>query len=73
MRGGAQPEKRVSCVNPVSDHADHEVLRTVSLSLSKGLPPEPTSPSARRGRRHPLEPLRHGFVGSRTTHQRGIG
>ena len=41
-------------VNPVSYHAYHEVLRTVSLSLSEGLPPESTSPSARRGRRHPV-------------------
>ena len=41
-------------VNPVSDHVDHEVYRTVSLSLSEGLPPERTSPSARRGGRPPV-------------------
>ena len=38
-------------VNPVSDH---EVITTDYLILSEGLPPEPTSSSARRGRRHPV-------------------
>ena len=36
-------------VNPVSYHAYHEVITTDYLSLSEGLPPEPTSPLARRG------------------------
>jgi hypothetical protein len=40
---------------PVSDHADHEVLSTALISLSEGLPPKPTSPSARRGRRPPVQ------------------
>ena len=36
-------------VKPVSYHAYHEVITTDYLSLSEGLPPEPTSPLARRG------------------------
>ena len=41
-------------VNPVSDHADHDVLTTAYQSLSEGLPRERTSPSARRGGRPPV-------------------
>ena len=44
-------------VNPVSYHAYHEVLTTAYRSLSEGLPPERTSPSARRGGRPPVAQL----------------
>ena len=47
-------QSRETCESGLSDHADHEVIITDYLSLSEGLPPEPTSPSARRGRRPPV-------------------
>ena len=49
-------------VNPVSYHAYHEVITTDYLSLSEGLPPEPTSPSARRGSRPPVGVMRTGVI-----------
>ena len=40
-------------VNPVSDHADHEVITTDYLILSEGLRPERTSPSPWTARQGP--------------------